>query len=259
MYIMLPPIFRIAFCTSPLLPSVIMRSRKNPTKAPPFIPPRPMSGLPGGRRPPNIATNWQALPTSLGTVETESPQSETSPEPQATTSLPPRPPTFPHLPPGVGGLRRQTIRSNTYDIYAPVLEEHVPSQPQSSNVMTMPSPQFPQIPGHPPPTPIRPRQPAPGGGVGGLSPMATPFHHGPSHNDPYHDTADHTYQAGAPTRSDSGPPQYRSEALTGGIHAKVWPTYNKVSGQFDERMLEKWMSDLDVLLVFVSLVFGRDR
>ena len=90
--------------------------------------------------------------------------------------------------------------------------------------------------------------------------MTTPFHHDPSHNDPHHNTADYAYRFDTmpSVRSDSGPPQYESAAVTGGIHAKVWPTYNKISKEFDDKKLEKWNSDLDVLLIFVSLVFGRD-
>jgi hypothetical protein len=37
----------------------------------------------------------------------------------------------------------------------------------------------------------------------------------------------------------------------------VWPTYNKLSKEFDEKNLEKWNSDLDVLLIFVSLASKR--
>ena len=102
----------------------------------------------------------------------------------------------------------------------------------------MPSPKFPQVAGQPPPTPIRP-QSAPGGGVGGFA----PFNHGAGRDNSYRNTA------------DLDPPHYESEGATGGVHAKVWPTYNRISKEYDERMLTKWNSDLDVLLLFVSVVF----
>jgi len=43
------------------------------------------------------------------------------------------------------------------------------------------------------------------------------------------------------------------------MHAGVWPTYNKVSQEFDEKRLKKWNEDLDVLLIFVSLVVMDDQ
>ena len=69
------------------------------------------------------------------------------------------------------------------------------------------------------------------------------LNHGASHDTSYRNTA------------DSDPPHYESEDVTGGIHAKVWPTYNRIAKEYDDKMLEKWNSDLDVLLLFVSVVF----
>ena len=57
-----------------------------------------------------------------------------------------------------------------------------------------------------------------------------------------------------PPRSDSGPAHYEPAGISEGIHAGVWPTYNKVSQEFDEKRLKQWNDDLDVLLIFVSLV-----
>ena len=224
------------------------------------VSPRPTSGSFAGRQPLSIATNQQTFRAStFETLETESPQSETSPQPQATPSIPPRPPAFPQLPPRVSGLRRQSTRHNTYDTYATVYEEHVPASSQPPSIMPMPGLPFAQASGHPPPTPMRPQQPAPGGGVGGFA-AAIPFRHDPSRNDPRHNTTDYTHRFGTMplARSDSSPPQYESAAVTGGIHAKVWPTYNKISKEFDDKKLEKWNSDLDVLLIFVSLVLESD-
>jgi len=53
---------------------------------------------------------------------------------------------------------------------------------------------------------------------------------------------------------DSSPTHYEPAGISEGIHAGVWPTYNKVSQEFDEKRLKQWNDDLDVLLIFVSLV-----
>ncbi|KAF9653873.1 hypothetical protein BDM02DRAFT_3086272, partial [Thelephora ganbajun] len=54
-----------------------------------------------------------------------------------------------------------------------------------------------------------------------------------------------------PPREDPAPPHYESADISGGIHANVWPTYNKISHEFDDKRLAKWNTDLDVLLIFV--------
>jgi len=56
------------------------------------------------------------------------------------------------------------------------------------------------------------------------------------------------------TRSGPGPPPYETAGTSEGIHAEVWPTYIKASQEFDEKRLGKSDRDLDILLVFVSLV-----
>jgi len=56
------------------------------------------------------------------------------------------------------------------------------------------------------------------------------------------------------TCSDSSSPSYETTDISGGVHAEVWATYNKVSEEFDEKRLKKWNEDLDVLLIFVSLL-----
>jgi len=240
----------IALRISLLLPSIAMLPRRKSTNvAAEYV--SPTSGSLGGRRPLDIATNQQtfhALTTE--TLRSESPQSETSSQPQATPSISSRAQTSPRLPPGPSGLRRKSTQRKTYDTYASALEEQVPASPQSPSTMPIPGPLFPQAPGNPP------RQPAPGGGVGGFATAAT------SHYDSRKNTADYNYRFDtmASARSDSsGPPQYESAAVTGGIHAKVWPTYNRISKEVDDKMLEKSNSDLDVLLIFVSPVPGRDR
>ena len=186
-----------------------MLPRRNSTNvASDHVSPQLTSGSFGGRQPLSIATNQRTFRAfTAGTLETESPQSEIPPQPQVTPPIPPRPTPFPPLPPRTGGLRRQSIRRNTYDTYASAIEEDVPASPQ----------------------PTRLRQPAPGGGVGGFGPAS-------------------------PTQSDLSLPRHETAGISEGIHAGVWPTYNTISRKFDEKRLKEWNEDLDVLLIFVSLV-----
>ena len=231
----------------------MLHRRSSTNVTPDQTSPRPTSSSFSSRRPLSVATNQQAFRAHTAEVETESPKSEISP--QATPPIPPRPVSFPLLPPGFGGLRRQSTRQNTHDSYASALEEYDPVTSRPPSIPPIPSPPFPQIPGHPPPTPPRHRQqPAPGGGIGGFAFSSS--QRGPSRGDSHHNTADYTYRFDTLSSSDSDPPHYESEDVTGGIHAKVWPTYNKISKEFDEKRLDKWNSDLDVLLIFVSLMVG---
>ena len=80
-------------------------------------------------------------------------------------------------------------------------------------------------------------------------------HHGSSRD---YSTADYPYRFDTmpSPRLDSGPPYYRSADISGGIHANVWPTYNKISQEFDEKRSAKWNADLNVLLIFVSITIG---
>ena len=216
------------------------------------VSPRSMSASSfGGSRSLSLVINQQPFRASTAeTQETESPQSETP-------AIPPRP-TPPSRP--------------LPSIYTSPLEEHAPSPSRPSDTVPRSTPQFsqfpqipqipqfprfPQIPVHPS-TPIQPIQPSPGGFVGGFT-EGSPSQHGPSRD--HHNTADYTYlfDQMPSFRSDSGPPHYKSVNVTGGIHAKVWPTYNDISQEFDEKLLKKCNSDLDVLLIFVSLVVGGDH
>jgi len=56
------------------------------------------------------------------------------------------------------------------------------------------------------------------------------------------------------THSGPSPPPYETAGTSEGMHAEFWPTYIKASREFDERRLGKSDRDLDILLVFVSLV-----
>ena len=67
-------------------------------------------------------------------------------------------------------------------------------------------------------------------------------------HEPYNSTSEHKS-----ARQESGPAHYEAEGVSEGIHARVWPTYNKVSREFDEDMLRQLNDDLDVVLIFVSL------
>lgn len=201
----------------------------------------------GVRRPLNIVTNQQPFRASTAqTIETESPQSEKSPQGTSDTPpMPPRPSAFPQLPPRSGGLRRQSTLLDTYETFSPALEF-----PQPPNFMLMHGPPPPQTPVYPP-TPMRSRQPIP---VGGFAAASSPLH-GPGREYSHQYTGDYTYRFDAmpSPHSDSDPPHYESADISGGIHANVWPTYNKISQEFDEKTLSKWNTDLDVLLIFVSL------
>ena len=54
-------------------------------------------------------------------------------------------------------------------------------------------------------------------------------------------------------QQESGPAHYEAEGVSKDIHARVWPIYNKVSQEFDEKTSRQLNDDLDVLLIFVSL------
>jgi len=222
------------------------RNSKNPAVN--NIPPRPTSGFVGGTRPLGLITTQQIFRAK--TLETESPQFETSP--QEVPPLPSRPTSFPNLPPG---LRRRSTRRSTYETCSSALQEHVTVPSQPPNITPIPTSPLPQV-SEPPPTPVRPQQPpVPSGGAGGFTALSSP-RHGSSREYSHHSTADYTY------RFDSSPrpaPDYGSPYITGGIHAKVWPTYNKISREFDKERFTKWDADLDVLLIFVSLTIWCDR
>jgi len=233
--------------TSPLLAPVAMLPRRNSTiTTAGHVSPQSTSGSIGGGRPLSPVSIQQAFrkPTTP-TVETESPVSESSPR-----GPPPIPPPRPVSTPGNSGLRRRSTRRGTYESSHSPFEERVQPRPPGMPVVTIP-----QISEHPPPaqTPVGPL--APGDGVGGFMQIPSP-HYGPSRDHYNHNTADYTYRFDTipSVRSNSGPPHYESADISGGIHANVWPTYNKISQEFDEKRLAKWNADLDVLLIFVSLV-----
>ena len=227
----------------PLLVPVIMLPRRDS--------PRPTSGSFGGGRPLSLITTQQVFRASTAlTVEVESPESEILPQ-----DLPPVPPPRPtpssHLPPGNSGLRRRSTRRDTYETFPSALEELVPPRPPG-----MPMPTIPQLSEFPPPTPTRLRQTAPGGGVGGFA-ISTSPHHGFNDGD---STADYNYrfETMPPPRADPGSPCYEPADISGGIHANIWPIYNRIAQKYDETSLAKWNKELDTPLLFVSLIFRAD-
>ena len=234
----------------PLPDPVLMLPRRNstnPTMG--HISPRAGSGSTGGRRPLSLVTTNQVFRVSTAfTVETESPVSKISPR-ESLPIAPPRPVSLSRLPPGNSGLRWQSIRRGSHETFRSALED-IPPQPQSMPAVTPHAPQTSE-----PPAQNRSQQPAPGSGIGGFT-STSPPHRGPSHDRSRHSTADYTYRFHTlpSPRSDSSPPQYKSADISGGIHANVWSTYNKISREFDEKRLAKWNGDLDVLLIFVSTV-----
>ena len=68
-------------------------------------------------------------------------------------------------------------------------------------------------------------------------------------NEPHNSTSE-----AVPPQPESGPARRETAGVSEGIHAGVWPTYNKVSQEFDEKGLRQWNDDLDVLLIFVGLL-----
>lgn len=230
----------------------MLHRRSSTIPTPGHVSPRPISGSAGGRRPLSLITTQQVFRASAAlTLETESPVSEKSPQ-ESPPIPPPRPASSSRLPSSYNGLRRQSTRHNSHETFRSALEEEAPSQPPSMPIPTLPVPQISEF----PPTPTGLRHLGPGGGVGGFTPVSSPFRK-PSRDRSYHTTADYNYRFDSmpSPRPDSGPPHYESANISGGIHANVWPTYNKIAQEFDEKRLEKWNTDLDVLLIFVSVLY----
>ena len=221
-----------------------MLPRRNQTNPyPGYASSRPTSSSFGDGQPLRLITNQKIFrANTIHTVETDSPQSETFQQDTPVAPLVPRRPSpAPELPPR-NNFRRQSTRRNTYETFGSALESPLQSRPPV--IMPMPIPQLPHSPVHPPLSPIRSRQPAPGEGVGGFT-----------YSSQY--TGDrYRLDAMSSPRSDSGPPHYKPADVSGGIHANVWPTYNKISQEFDQKKLEKWNKDLDLLLIFVSHILG---
>ena len=189
------------------------------------------SGSVSGRRPLNLVTNRRPFRASTAqTIETNSFMSS----PREILPVPPRPVSFPPSPPGSNGHRRQLSRRDTQEtLWSPTFEER--ASPEPPNFRPMPTPPIPETP-ESPVSQMQSPQPAPGGGVGEYA--STPK---------------------STTYLDSSPLSYETAGTSEGVHAGFWPTYNKVSQAFDEKRLKKWNDDLDILLIFVSLMVKGDH
>ena len=181
------------------------------------------SGSAVGRRSLNLVARRQPFRASTAqTVEIEPFASET--ELRDILPVPSRPASPLQLPPGnIGPRRQQTRRDTQGTLCSTLIEEHVPPQPPNI-ITTSPVSQT----SKPRTSPTRPRR---RGGAGRSA--STPK---------------------SATRSDSSSPPYEAASPFEGMHAGLWPIYNKVSQEFDEKRLGKWDRDLDTLLIFVSLV-----
>jgi len=213
-------------------------------------PPQPASDYLSTRRPPNLVTHQQSFHASAAqTVETEPFVSETSS--QEISPVPLRPVSFPPSHPGNSEPGRQSFRHDTQEtLWSSTFEE--PVSQQLPNIMSMPTPSSSQTPGIPI-SPVRSHQPT--RSVGGFAP-SPPLHHESSSDHFRHSTADYTHRFDPKFTTNSNPilPPYETVGLSEGVHAGVWATYNRISQEFDEKRLKKWNEDLDVLLIFVSLV-----
>jgi len=178
------------------------------------------------RRSLNLVTHQQPFRASTSqTAEAETFVSETTP--QDILPLPSWPVSPLRSPFGNSGPRRQLSGYDTQEtLRSSPFEERV--SPEPPNVIpTSPVSQT----SEPHASPTRPRRPAPGGGAGRSA-----------------------LTLKSSTRSGPSPPPYETAGTSEGMHAAFWPTYNKASREFDEKRLGKWDRDLDILLVFVSLV-----
>ena len=235
-----------------------MLPRRLPTKATPNPISSPlMSSSVSGRRSLNLPiTHQQPFRASTAqTVEPESFVSETSP--RETLPVAPRPVSFLPSPPGNSGSRWQQAQHDAQEtLPSAPFDGYIPLQPP--NVMPIPTTSVSQTP-EPSAFPMRSRQLAPGG-VGGFASTPSP-HHGSRSDHFRHNTVDysHKFDPKFSTHSGSSSPPYEPAGISEGVHAGIWTTYNKVSQEFDEKRLKKWNEDLDVLLIFVSLVVKTDR
>ena len=202
----------------------------------------PLRSGPSCGRLPSVATDHQ--PSREDAARTPETDQASTPPP-----LPERPSSRGSVP----GLRQQSTRQNTNETHTSSFpEKRVPISPQSPGIEHESNRKLPetQVSGQPPPNQARhPSGPAPGGGVGGFALF----------NDNV--TANYAYRFDTipSPQSDSDHHHYESEDVTGGVHEKVWPIYNKISEEHDDKMLKKWNSDLDTLLIFVSVAFGLNR
>ena len=177
-------------------------------------------------------------------VNVESPQSEAFPR---GIPRPSQPTPLSQLLSGNGRLKRRSTRHNTCETFSSP-SNFSQQPPNSVPISALPHA---QTPGYPHSVPVGPQQLS-GEGVGGFA--ATPLSLRGSSNDHQHAAAYRNwFDTVPPPNPDADFPRYEPADIRGGIHANLWPIYNKVSSGFDERRLQKWYTELDVLLLFVSV------
>ena len=184
---------------------------------------------------------FRASPNRI--VEVEPSQPETFRQDTQNAPVPPRPSLSPLSPPS--NSRRQSVRTDTDKTLSPVSES--PSQSQSPNTIFLP-------------TSIPSEKPALGKDVDELV-SPPPTRHWSGHEYSHQHTADsYTYQFGTapPPTTNSGPSHYTSADVSGGVYAHMWPIYNRVSQESDQKLFSRWSDDLDLLLLFVSLLLDRN-
>ena len=214
------------------------RNKKNLNRR--YTPPRLTNTYVGGRPPLTLVTHQEPFcATTAQTVETEPHRPEeflqdTQDAPMSLRSSP-----FPLSTPRNDGPRRRSARTDTGETLSPSPES--PFQFQSPNTIS-------------PTTPPLSRMPAPSKDVDEFA-KSPPVRHWSGHEDLHQHTADsYFYQSDAAPSSGSAPAHYTSADVSGGVHAHVWPIYNGVSREFDQKLTSRWNDDLDLLLIFVSLL-----
>ena len=228
---------------------LLSRTRRKLNPNPGYTPSRPTDSYVAGRLPLTLVTHKNPFcAAAVQTIETEPPQSETFTPDIPDASMSPRPPSFHQFSPCNSGSKRLPNRTNTDKTLS--CDSESLSQSPPPNIIPVPQPD---------PTPIRPQKPAPGEDVGEFA-TDPPPRHWSGHECPREYTAGYSYRSDtAPSSpSDSGPSHYRPADISGGPHAHVWPIYNEISQKFDKKLSTKWNDDLDVLLIFVSLIPGGD-
>lgn len=231
---------------------------------PGYAPSHPKSGSSGSRRSSSLLVNQRAgRLTTVQTVETEFTQSETL-SPQQESFSP-----------------QSEFFSPQSEYFSPQSETLPPQSetvsPDTQNAPPMPPRQSPLLPSHPgndtlrppqrdshetlgspvsPSNPMWPRLSVTGGSASGSAMPSSPLH-GLSFGYSHQSTAGYTIMPSP--QPGSGMPHHEPPDISGGIHADVWPIYNKISQNFDEKNLMKWNQDLDVLLIFVSPILRSNR
>ena len=212
---------------------------RNPKKPNPvYTLPRLTNSYVGDRPPLNLVTYpgpFRAATARI--VEMEPSQFEKFPHDTRDTPVSLRPSPSPLSP---RNPRRQLARTDTDKTLSPVSES--PPRSQSPNTIS-------------PPTSIPSGKPVLGKDVDELvSPLQ--IRHWSRHEYSHQHAADScAYQFDTPPSppTNSCPCHCKSADVSGG----VWPIYNRVSQESDKKLFSGWNADLDLMLLFVSLLLDR--